>query len=219
MKNNTDICYWGRVSEIVISKYSKGISRFIFEKDKCPKELTGFAEENQVKHAFIETKSDLIEKVFSAPPPSLTIVCSFGIIVPPEIIEYLDRKIINIHSGILPYYRGRHPLPQAVLNRERQGGVSAHVMNEKIDAGRVVSQRRFPINYQESYRFNEKQMLSLILPVFDEVIEKFKSDEIDFSKKIVTGGRYYKPLEGRIIKLLLESEKLDTVLETISSSQ
>jgi len=215
MKNNLDICYWGRVSEILRSKYRKNISRFIFEKDKCPKELTDFPIKNQVKYEFIETKSDLIAKVKSVPPPSLTIVCSFGIIVPPEIIEYLDKKIINIHSGILPDYRGRHPLPQAVLNREELGGVSAHVLNERIDAGRIVSQRRFAIDYEKSYRFNEKQMLSLILPVFDEVIEMFSRDEIDFSKHIVTGGKYYKPLEGRIVQLLLESEKLDSVLETI----
>ena len=46
----------------------------------------------------------------------------------------LNKKIINIHPGILSQYRGRHPLPQAILNHETYMGITAHVLNKKIDS-------------------------------------------------------------------------------------
>ncbi len=52
---------------------------------------------------------------------------------------------INVHGAPLPRYRGRLPSFWVLLNRERETGVTVHIMNEELDDGPIIAQRRVPI--------------------------------------------------------------------------
>jgi formyltetrahydrofolate-dependent phosphoribosylglycinamide formyltransferase len=68
-------------------------------------------------------------------------------IVPPEIIRAFPRRIVNIHPGLLPGYGGKgmygHYVHEAVIaNREKESGVTVHLVDEQYDHGQILAQEK-----------------------------------------------------------------------------
>ncbi|MGH8230153.1 MAG: formyltransferase, partial [Steroidobacteraceae bacterium] len=57
---------------------------------------------------------------------------------------------LNLHGSLLPKYRGRAPVNWAILNGERETGVTLHYMVRKPDAGAIVAQERIPIGIDDT---------------------------------------------------------------------
>ena len=72
--------------------------------------------------------------------PDVGILASFGAIVSPQILNFPKHGILNIHPSLLPKYRGSSPVQTAILNGERQTGVTIIKMDEEIDHGPIVAQ-------------------------------------------------------------------------------
>ena len=60
-------------------------------------------------------------------------------------------KTINCHAGKLPFYRGRNILNWALINDEKEFGVTVLYMDEGIDTGDIVLQKTFPITEMDDY--------------------------------------------------------------------
>ena len=69
-----------------------------------------------------------------------------GRIIPPEVLAKARGAAINFHDGPLPRYAGFFSTSWAVMNRERQYGVTWHLMTGEIDSGDIACQRRFPVS-------------------------------------------------------------------------
>lgn len=74
------------------------------------------------------------------------LVCSFGKILPKEILDLPKHGCINIHPSLLPRYRGPSPYVSAILADERTTGVTVMLMEEKMDAGPILAQARIEID-------------------------------------------------------------------------
>ena len=70
--------------------------------------------------------------------PELIVVAAYGKILPQEILDLPQYGCINVHSSLLPKYRGAAPINWAILNGERVTGVSIMYMVAALDAGDVI---------------------------------------------------------------------------------
>jgi methionyl-tRNA formyltransferase len=70
--------------------------------------------------------------------PELGIVVAYGHILRPEILCIPPRGMINVHASLLPQYRGAAPVQHAILNGERETGISIMQMDEGLDSGPVL---------------------------------------------------------------------------------
>jgi len=77
--------------------------------------------------------------------PDLIITAAFGQFIPGEILEYPKYGCINVHGSLLPKYRGGSPIQSAIINGERETGISIMYMAKKMDAGNIIAQRSIPI--------------------------------------------------------------------------
>ena len=68
------------------------------------------------------------------------------LIVPPVLLEHFGRRAVNVHPALLPHYRGAHPRMGMLIDgkADEYGGVTVHVLSERIDEGDVIGQRRVP---------------------------------------------------------------------------
>ncbi len=78
--------------------------------------------------------------------PDLIITCAFGQILPKEVLEAARLGSLNIHASLLPKYRGSSPIQWALLNGDKETGVSLMYMDEQMDTGDVISQIKCPID-------------------------------------------------------------------------
>ena len=77
---------------------------------------------------------------------------SFNQIFKKKIINLPRYKTINCHAGNLPFYRGRNILNWVLINDEDFFGITVHYMDEGIDTGDIILQRKFPISDNDSYK-------------------------------------------------------------------
>jgi methionyl-tRNA formyltransferase len=77
--------------------------------------------------------------------PDLIVVVAYGHILPPAILDLPRFGCLNVHTSLLPKYRGASPIQSAILNGETETGVTVMKMDAGLDTGPIVSQRRTPI--------------------------------------------------------------------------
>jgi methionyl-tRNA formyltransferase len=77
---------------------------------------------------------------------------SFDQIFKNEIINAINNNIINCHAGKLPFYRGRNILNWALINGEKDFGITTHFVNKKIDTGDIILQKIFKISKNDDYK-------------------------------------------------------------------
>ncbi len=78
------------------------------------------------------------------------IVVAFGQILPKEVLEMPRFGCINVHASLLPKYRGAAPIQWAILNGDKETGITIMQMGEGLDDGDILSQRRVDIEKEET---------------------------------------------------------------------
>jgi methionyl-tRNA formyltransferase len=123
--------------------------------------------------------------------PDLIITCAYGQFIPNEVLLLPKLGAINIHGSLLPKYRGGAPIHHAIMNDEKETGISIMKMAAKMDAGDVYSQHKLTIDKTDSYDTLAAKMSNLAkdailkdLPLIIEAKLKAKPQE----EKLVTLG-------------------------------
>ena len=78
----------------------------------------------------------------------LIITAAFGQLLPKKLLDAPRLGCINVHASLLPTYRGGAPIHQAIMDGETKTGVTIMYMEEKLDAGDIISQIEIPIKTQ-----------------------------------------------------------------------
>lgn len=82
--------------------------------------------------------------------PDIIITCAYGQIIPKELIEYPPFGCINIHASLLPKYRGGAPIHHAILNDEKETGITIMVMDEGMDSGDILAKQSIKIDDKDN---------------------------------------------------------------------
>ncbi len=87
--------------------------------------------------------------------PELIVVAAYGKLLPKAVLDLPKYGCINVHSSLLPKYRGAAPINWAMVNGDAETGVTIMFMAEALDAGDIISQTVTPIlpdeNAEELY--------------------------------------------------------------------
>lgn len=82
--------------------------------------------------------------------PDLIVLAAYGQIIPKKILDLPGFGCVNLHPSLLPYYRGPSPIQTAILNNEPITGISLILMDEKIDHGPILAQKKVPISFNDN---------------------------------------------------------------------
>jgi len=96
----------------------------------------------------------------------------------PMLLEAAPLGFLNLHAGMLPFYRGRNVINWALINGEREIGVTIHFLDQGVDTGDILLQRSMPVGWTDTYR----DVLCRVVQVAPEMI----SEALD----LVAGGVY-----------------------------
>ncbi len=81
--------------------------------------------------------------------PELLVVAAYGKILPEALLQIPTVAAINVHSSLLPKYRGAAPINWAILNGDEETGVTIQHLGVELDAGDIITVRKTPIDPQE----------------------------------------------------------------------
>lgn len=98
----------------------------------------------------------------------LIVIVSYHEIIKQPLLDRFHNRMINLHAGALPHYRGRAPINWAIINGEDHIGVTAHYMDEGIDTGPIIVQNMVKIKEND----RAIDVLLRALPLFPEIALK-----------------------------------------------
>ena len=86
-----------------------------------------------------------VEELIAATSAELLVVVAYGLIIPGRLLDLFPRGAINLHASLLPRWRGAAPIQRALMAGDAETGVSIMQLDEGLDTGPVLAQRRLPI--------------------------------------------------------------------------
>ena len=129
------------------------INYFFLEKENKDFNNVDLAKHLEIKIKKIDSYKHLSKLVLDINPDYL-LLTQCTLIIKKDLLKLLNKRILNLHHGNLPKYRGMGPITNALLNGENLFGVSIHFVEEKIDSGEIIEQIIFDIeglNNEEVY--------------------------------------------------------------------
>ncbi len=133
--------------------------------------------------------------------PDLIVVVAYGRILPKDILDFPKYGCINGHASILPKYRGAGPIQWAVINGEKESGVTAMQMAEGLDTGNMLHTITTPIGENETYGELHDRLAPICADVIAETIEKIQNGDLHPVKQDDSLSCYAPMLDKKIAEL------------------
>lgn len=118
------------------------------------------------------------EKLIKSINPDLIISANWRRLIPESIFQIPKHGSINIHAGFLPKYRGFAPINWAIINGEKEIGVTVHYIDKTADTGDILNQKIIPITIEETATDIYNKALLLLPDLITETITMIESNKL-----------------------------------------
>ena len=98
----------------------------------------------------VKVREESFVKELEAMKPEVIVVVAFGQILSKEILDMPKYGCVNVHASLLPKYRGSAPIQWAVIDGEKESGVTTMLMNEGIDTGDMLKTTVISLDEKET---------------------------------------------------------------------
>lgn len=156
--------------ELVASSLKPAI--IILPKKFRADELLAFAKQKKIKCVKAGAGDALLPFLNHC---DLLISASWPFLIKKEVLQKFPGKVLNVHASFLPKYRGRHPLNWALLNDEKEVGVTVHLVGEELDAGDILLQKAIPLKDNDDLAIIRKKVHSIGAGLVVEVLKKIEA--------------------------------------------
>lgn len=133
--------------------------------------------------------------------PELIVVVAYGMIIPKEIIDYPKYGIINVHSSLLPKYRGAAPIHASILNGDDKTGVSIMYIDEKLDEGDIICSLETDITEEDNLGTLHDRLKILGAKGLEQAIDLIKSGKVNAIKQDHSLATFVKPIKKEETKV------------------
>jgi methionyl-tRNA formyltransferase len=115
--------------------------------------------------------------------PDIIVANNWRTWLPPEIFDLPRHGTLNVHDSLLPAYAGFSPLIWALINGEKEVGVTAHMMDADLDAGNIVLQRATPVGPKDTTTDLFHRTIDMIGPITVDALALIASGRTDWAKQ------------------------------------
>ena len=146
-----------------------------------------------VKQFGIDNNEEVINKIKEI-NPDLIVVVAYGKILPKEIIDIPKYGIINVHSSLLPKYRGASPIHSAILNGDAETGVSIMYIEEGLDSGDVILREYCEITEDDTLGTLHDKLKELGANGLTKALKLIENGEVQAEKQDDSKATLVKPI-------------------------
>ena len=146
------------------------------------------------------------EKTLRELAPELIVVVAYGRILPKEILTLPKYGCINLHVSLLPKYRGSAPIQWAVLNGDRETGVTIMQMDEGVDTGDIITVAPVEIGPEETSADVFEKVAALGARTLADTVAAISRGEVSRTKQDPAGASLAPPLSKEMAPFDFEAD-------------
>ena len=139
-----------------------------------------FAKKNKIKHKIFSFKNKFNDEkkllhVLKNRKIELICLAGFMKILSKNFIKQFKGKILNIHPSLLPKYKGLNTHKRVIMNKEKFSGCTVHLVNSKLDSGKIILQKKIRIYKNETPKKLAKRIIRHEHILYPQAIKKLIS--------------------------------------------
>ena len=104
--------------------------------------------------------------------PDIVVVVAYGLILTKEFLSIPKYGCINVHPSLLPKFKGLNTFERILKKGEKKTGCTVHFVNEKLDAGKIILQKKIRIEKNENVKSLKKKVLKIEHEIYPKSILK-----------------------------------------------
>ena len=135
-----------------------------------------------------------VERIRDAQADAL-VVAAYGALLPPALLNVGRFGALNIHASLLPRWRGAAPIQRAILAGDRETGVSIMQMDEGLDTGPVLAQRKIEIGPQDDAGVLHDELAALGARLMVETLADLAAGRARAVAQPAAGATYARKIE------------------------
>jgi methionyl-tRNA formyltransferase len=146
-------------------------------KQLLPSAVKSLVQENWPKLPLFQPEkasTEIFAEVLKDLRPDLFIVVAYGEIIKKNLLDIPTILPINVHASLLPKYRGAAPIQRAIMNGEKETGITIMEMVLEMDAGDMLHVAKTPIAEDMTFDELEEKLCHLSVPALLKVLEKIE---------------------------------------------
>ena len=181
-KKNTAVLISGRGSNlrslIKYSKTKKSLIRIVLVvSDKFSAKGLLYANKAKINNIFISYSNkrnfeNRVLKLLNKNKIDLICLAGFMKILSKKFIKKFSSPIINIHPSLLPKYKGLNTHNKAIKNKDKYSGATVHIVNDKLDSGKIIIQEKVRILKSDNEKTLKKKVLKIEHKIYSKAIIK-----------------------------------------------
>ncbi len=133
--------------------------------------------------------------------PDLIVVVAYGKIIPKDIIDMPKFGIINVHSSLLPRFRGAAPINAALMAGDEKSGVTIMYVAEGLDTGNIILAKETPITEEDNFETLHDRLKFLGAEALDEAVTLIEKGENQSIPQDETLATFVKPFKKEDLKI------------------
>ena len=134
--------------------------------------------------------------------PSIVIVVAYGQIIPKKFLDLPKVIFLNIHASILPKWRGAAPIQRAIMNLDKESGISIMKIVSKLDAGPVMMKSKVDISKETNYIDLSKKLSKLGAKLILKSLNLIQNQKANFINQDEKEASYAKKIDKKESKLV-----------------
>lgn len=142
----------------------------------------------------VKVKTPEFVEVLKKEAPDAIVVIAFGQILSKEILDLPKYGCVNIHASLLPKYRGAAPIQWAVIDGEKETGVTTMMMDVGLDTGDILETKVIPLDPKETSGSLFEKLSEAGGPLILSTLEKLEKGTITRTPQGESGTSYAKML-------------------------
>ncbi len=162
------------------TRHSPIIITFVVSNNKKAKGLF-FSKKKNIEtktYSFIKSNIAEIRILKDLQKRKVNLICLAGFmkILSKNFIKRFNGKILNIHPSLLPKYKGLNTHKRVIDNKEKYSGCTVHLVNSKLDSGKIIMQKRVRIKKNDNFKKLAKRILKEEHILYPKAIKKLVSN-------------------------------------------
>lgn len=167
----------------------------------------------------VRVRDEKVVSMMAEWKPDAIIVAAFGQLLPKAILDMPVYGCINVHASLLPKYRGAAPIQWAVIDGEKESGVTAMLMNEGLDTGDMLKKVTVKIDEKETGDSLHDKLSVLGGGLIFEVLKELESGTAVRTPQTDEDSCYARMLKKEMgaIDFSMPAEKIERLIRGLNS--
>ena len=149
--------------------------------------------------------------------PDLILVVAYGLLLPKDILELPKFGCVNIHSSLLPRWRGASPMEHAIMSGDKNIGISYMEMSQGLDEGPVYEMHECPLEQNDTLSRVEEKFIQLSEKKLVSFLDNLESGTIKHQAQDETKATFSPKIDKRLLQIDWQGNSSTEIIRKINA--